>query len=89
MVKLWYYIRKDGDNMVKFTNVQFDLEWIYADAYDADHKVSGHIKVHRHKGLFFTDCKSNNQFQRAVWALVKDVNKGKILAGGARTVAWG
>lgn len=75
--------------MVNFTNVTFDDNWIYADAYDVDFKVSGKIKVHRTKEIFETDCKSENQFQKAAWHLVNDVNKKKVKQNGISTIAWG
>lgn len=45
---------------VRFTNIRVEGDWIYADAYDVDYKVSGHIKVHKTEELFETDCKEFN-----------------------------
>lgn len=75
--------------MVNFTNVTFDENWIYADAYDVDFKVSGKIKVHRIEEIFETNCKSENQFQKAAWCLKREVSKRKVKQGGACTIAWG
>lgn len=75
--------------MVKFTNVTFDKEWIYADAYDGDFKVHGKIKVHREKEEFYTDCKTENQFMKAAWHLVDSVNCKKIKQHGSKSVVWG
>ena len=75
--------------MVDFTNITFDTNWIYADAYDHDFKVSGRIKVHRTQELFETNCTVTNQFQKAAWVMRRDVNKGKLKQNSKRTVAWG
>lgn len=75
--------------MVDFTNITFDADWIYADAYDVDFKVSGRIKVHRRDEIFETDCNSTNQFQKAAWRMRIDVNNGKIKQNGMRSVVWG
>lgn len=75
--------------MVNFTNVTFDENWIYTDAYDVDFKVSGKIKVHRIEEIFETNCKSENQFQKAAWYLVDEVNARKVKLHGSTTIAWG
>lgn len=75
--------------MVHFTNITFDEDWVYADAYDSDNNARGKIKVHRRKELFYTDCTSFNVFMKASWTMRRDVNKGKIKQNGERVVAWG
>lgn len=75
--------------MVELTNITFDNEWIYADAYDCDYNVRGKIKVHRTKEIFETDCKSRNCFRWAASILVNEVNEGKISQSGKRTMVWG
>lgn len=74
--------------MVNFYNIRVEGDWIYADAYDEDYKVSGHIKVHKTEELFETDCKEFNQFQKAAWSLVKKVERKKI-KNNMCTIAWG
>lgn len=75
--------------MVHFTNITFDDEWVYADVYDHDNKISGTVKVHRIKELITTDCSVKYQVIKASWVVVRDVNKGKIKQHGERMVAWG
>lgn len=75
--------------MVHFTNITFDDEWVYADVYDRDNKVSGKVKVHRVEEVVITDCKVKYQVVKASWAVVRDVNSGKIKQNGERMVAWG
>lgn len=75
--------------MVDFTNITFDEDWVYADAYDHDFNARGKIKVHRQDEIFKTDCRVTNQFQKAAWVMRRDVNKGKLKQNSKRTVAWG
>ena len=74
--------------MVNFTNIIFDEEWIYSDAYDMDFNVSGKIKVHRKKEIFETDCTSVNQFKQASWILRRYVNKGEVNQNGQKKIVW-
>lgn len=73
--------------MVNFCNIRVWGEWICADAYDNDYKVSGHIVVHKTEEIFATDCKEFNQFQKAAWSLVDKVAKQQI-KNNACTIAW-
>lgn len=75
--------------MVDFTNITFDEDWIYADAYDVDFKATGKIKVHRREEIFETDCKVTNQFQKAAWHLRIKVNKGKVKQNDSYPIVWG
>ena len=75
--------------MVKLTDITFDKDWIYAHAYDCDHKVECDIKVHRKKEIFepmdemYFDCRS------AASAVRYRVNKGLIKQHDNKTVDWG
>lgn len=73
---------------VRFTNIRVEGDWIYADAYDVDYKVSGHIKVHKTEELFETDCKEFNRFQQAAWAMRKKLARGKI-KDNICAIVWG
>lgn len=75
--------------MVTFSNIKFDSEWVYADAYDHDYRANGKIKVHRIREEFFTDCEAENCFKKAAWSLIREVNNRKIKQNGNKSIAWG
>lgn len=75
--------------MVDFTNIQFDSDWVSAEAYDCVNKVSGHVKINRHTEEFWTDCCKTNFFKRAMVHVLIDVDKGRLKQGSKRTVFWG
>lgn len=75
--------------MVHFTNITFDDNWVYADAYDSDNKVSGKVKINRTTEQFYTNCKYKNLFHKAFLHVLVDVEDGKIKQNSERTVAWG
>ena len=76
--------------MVTFTNIKFNSDWVYANAYDHDNKISSKVKIHRTKSnIIELDCRDSVQIIMAAWALKRYVNKGKIKQGGSHTVAWG
>ena len=39
--------------MVHFTNITFDDEWVYADAYNCSSKVQCKVKINRKSEQFF------------------------------------
>ena len=75
--------------MVKLTDITFDENWVYAHAYDYDHKVECDIKIHRRKEIFepmgakYSDCHS------AAIGVRYKVNKGLIKQHENKTVDWG
>ena len=75
--------------MVKLTDITFDKNWVYAHAYDCDHKVECDIKINRKKEIFepmddkYYDCRS------AIAAVRYRVSKGLIKQHDNKTVAWG
>lgn len=74
--------------MVNFCNIRVWGEWICADAYDNDYKVSGHIVVHKTEEIFATDYKEFNQFQKVAWCMRRKLARGKV-KGNICVVAWG
>lgn len=74
--------------MVVFKNITFDDEWIYATAEDYTDKKVVTVKLHRHKEYY--EC-SDETFDllRALWALQRRVNTGKIKQHSQTAIAWG
>ncbi len=74
--------------MIFFTNITFNDDWVYADAYDYDNRVRGLVKVHRNKSVCTVNCNKSNNFMRASWHLRKNVNLSIVKQGGECMVAW-
>lgn len=52
------------DSMIDYTNITFDENWVYADAYDHDFNARGRVKINRHTDEFYTDCTQDNFSKR-------------------------
>lgn len=89
--KLSFHVKeKGGVIMVTFTNITFDNEWIYADAYDSESKKSGKIKISIITGEFWSDFEDiNNQVHKAALYLKRDAKKGKLKQNSTKAIAWG
>ena len=79
--------------MVEFTNLRTDKNWIYADAYDADFKTSGKIKLSKHKSEVFIDYEKDdfNDIKKACWNLQDEFenNKNKLPNTEKIVIMWG
>lgn len=75
--------------MVKFTNITYDEEFIYATAEDLDRKETGIVKLHRTKELFeFKNNKYTPSMHKALWELQIELKKSGSLPE-EYTVCWG
>ena len=76
--------------MVIFENITFDIEWIYADAYNSDSKKSGRIKISIINSEFWSDFEDiNNQVHKAALYLKRDLKRGRLKQNSTKTIAWG
>ena len=81
-------VRMRRDSMIDYTNITFDENWVYADAYDHDFNARGRVKINRHTDEFYTDCTQDNFFKKGMIRVRNDVNKGKLGQKSKRTVCW-
>lgn len=75
--------------MVHFTNITFDDEWVYADAYNCSNKVQSKVKINRKSEQFFSNCIDNSILNKAMLYVLVDVEDGKLEQNSERTVNWG
>ena len=76
--------------MVKFENIIFDEEWIYAKAYDYNSKLGRTIKISRKTDEFYSDFEDiSRQVNKAALNIKLYVEQGKIKQHSSKAIAWG
>ena len=75
--------------MVNLTDITFDKDWVYAHAYDCDHKVECDIKINRKNETFEPVGEMYNDCHAAAVGVRYKVNKGLIKQHDNKTVDWG